>query len=527
MTHTPDALVIGAGPNGLVAANRLADAGLAVVVLEAEPEPGGAVRSGELTVPGFCHDRFSAFYPLAAASPALRDLALEEHGLVWRRAPAALAHVFPDGRAAVLHADVERTVASVESFARGDGDAWRSLFDRWQRTAVPLVGALLEPFPPVAPALRLGVRLRRPRELRDFVRLVTQPVRSFAQEHFDGRGATMLLAGNTLHTDLAPEATLGAFYGWLLAMLAQSVGFPVPQGGSGALTAALVHRLESRGGMVRCNTRVVDIVVRSGRAVAVRTVTGEEIPAPHGIIADVVATKLFRDLVERQHLPAGFLQALRGFELDNGTYKVDWALRAPVPWTDAGARQAGTVHVGDDLDHLTRFAAELAVGDVPLDPFILFGQMNVADPTRSPPGTETAWAYTHVPNVAVRPDAAKLIERRRDELADRMEEAIERRAPGFRDLIIGRYVQTPRDLEAADANLEGGAVNGGTAQMHQQLFLRPAFGATPTTPIRGLYLGSASAHPGGGVHGACGANAARALLRAYRRRGGRAPRRRA
>jgi phytoene dehydrogenase-like protein len=514
-----DAVVVGSGPNGLVAANVLADAGWEVVVLEAQPDPGGAVRSGDITVPGFHHDRFSAFYPLAAVSPVIAALELESHGLVWRRAPIAVAHVFPDGRSAAISPDVDATAASVDRFAVGDGDAWRGLVEQWDLLGGPLVDALLKPFPPVGSTLRLLRRLGRPREVMGFARFALLPVRRFAAERFRGDGAAMLLAGNTLHTDLTPDSTLGGFYGWLLAMLAQTVGFPVPEGGSGALTGALVRRFERQGGQLRCGAEVTEIVIRSGTAVGVRLVTGEEISARRGVIADVVAPRLFRDLVGERHLPAAFMEDLGRFELDHGTFKVDWALREPIPWRDPDARRAATLHLGDTMDHLARFAADLAAGRLPERPFILFGQMGRADPTRSPVGTETAWAYTHVPNTASRPDAVSWDEETTARVVARIESEVEQRAPGFRDLILGRHVMSPLALEAANANLLGGAVNGGTTQLHQQLIFRPTLGrAGAATPIRRLFLGSASAHPGGGVHGACGANAATALLRSARLR---------
>jgi phytoene dehydrogenase-like protein len=278
-----------------------------------------------------------------------------------------------------------------------------------------------------------------------------------------------------------------------------------------------VRRLESHGGVVRCSARVDRVVVRGGRAVAVRLADGEELGAPGGVVADVVAPTLYRRLVGEEDLPPRVVRDLAGFELDHGTFKVDWALDGAIPWRDPAARAAGTLHLGDGMDHLTRFAADLAAGTLPEDPFVLFGQMNRVDPTRSPAGTETAWAYTHVPNAVTRPGAVIWDESTVARVVDRIEHMVDQRAPGFRDLIVGRHVMTPHDLECADANLLGGSINGGTSQLHQQLVFRPTFGwPGPGTPVRDLWLASASAHPGGGVHGACGANAARALLRRRR-----------
>jgi phytoene dehydrogenase-like protein len=521
-SSTPDAVVIGSGPNGLVGANLLADEGWDVLVLEAQPDPGGAVRSGELTKPGFTHDRFSAFYPLAVASPVMRGLHLEDFGLRWRRAPVALAHPTPDGECAVLSTDIDETAASLDNYAPGDGDAWRELYARWQRVGHHLVDALLTPFPPVRAGGRLAAALG-PREWARFLRFSLLPVRTMVDETFAGAGGGLLLAGNTLHTDLGPEMTLGGFFGWVLASLGQEHGFPVPEGGAGRLTDALVRRLEARGGRVVCSTAVTGIKVRGRRAVAVRTEDGDEIGVRRAVLADVGAPALYGGLVGAEHLPARVLDGMRRFTYDHATVKIDWALDSPVPWSADAVGRAGTVHLGESLDHLTEVSAQLATGHIPARPFVLIGQMTTSDPTRSPPGTEVLWGYTHVPH-RTRGDAGgdlagKWDERETEAFVSRVERELEMRAPGFTQRIVGRNAFTPPMLEAADANLVGGAVNGGTAQLHQQLVFRPTIGfGRAETPIRGLFLASASAHPGGAVHGACGANAARAALAADRRR---------
>jgi phytoene dehydrogenase-like protein len=512
-----DAVVIGAGPNGLVAANLLADAGWDVLVLEAQPEPGGAVRSAEVTAPGYLSDLYSAFYPLGLASPVLRDLRLEEHGLRWRHAPQVLGHPLPDGRGAVLSRDLGQTAASVDAFAAGDGAAWRQLAADWDRLSPPLLDALFRPFPPVRAGARLLRELGAADALR-FARFALLSVRRHGVEEFAGEGAPLLLAGNALHTDLAPGSGGSAVYGWLLAMLGQSVGFPVPEGGAGQLTAALVARLRSRGGRLECDARVTGVVVRGGRAVAVQVADGRTVDVRRAVLADVTAPQLYLDLVGVDQLPPRLLSDLRRFSWDTGTVKVDWALSAPIPWRAQAVAHAGTVHVGGHLDDLTVYSSELERGLVPESPFLLVGQMTTADPSRSPAGTESAWGYTHVPS-RPRGDAAGELRGDwgaddRSRFVDRMEAQMERYAPGFRDLVVGRHVQLPGDLQASDSNLQGGAINGGTAALHQQLVFRPTPGlGRPETPFAGLYLASSSAHPGGGVHGACGANAAHAALR--------------
>lgn len=517
----PDAVVIGAGPNGLVAANMLADAGWSVEVLEEQPEPGGAVRHDHGVDPAYVNDVFSSFYPLAAASPILSALRLDRYGLRWSHAPSVLAHPLTDGSCALLDRDIGTTAASLDAFAAGDGTAWRRLHEVWQSLRPDLLDALFTPFPPVRATARLALRLRAAGGLR-MARTLVLPVRRMGEEEFQGQGGRLLLAGNALHADLAPESTGSGGFGWLMAMLGQTYGFPVPVGGSGALTDALTRRLEAHGGRIRCGQRVERVVVRGGRAVGVRTAAGDAVVARRAVLADVSVPALYGGLLDPEHLPAQLQEDLRRFQWDFATFKVDWALDGPVPWRAEQASRAGTVHLADGVDELTRFAAQIAVREVPDRPFLLFGQMTTADATRSPRGTESAWAYTHVPH-EIRADAGEegitgsWDTKDQELMADRVERQVERFAPGFRSLVRARRVLAPPALESLDANLSGGAINGGTTAMHQQLVFRPVPGTgRPETPVPGLFLASAGAHPGGGVHGAPGANAARAALHRHR-----------
>jgi phytoene dehydrogenase-like protein len=514
-----DAVVVGAGPNGLVAANLLADVGWEVVVLEARPTPGGGVSSANYLGPGWVADVCSAFYPLAVASPVFAALGLEDHGLRWRHAPVVLAHPQPDGRAALLSRDVEATSASVEAFADGDGAAWKRLYGLWERVGHQLLDALLSPFPPLRAAGRLGRAVGAAGALR-LARFATLPVRRLAEEEFSGAGGPLLLAGCSLHADLAPESAASSAFGWLLSMLGQDVGFPVPEGGAGQLTAALVRRLESRGGVLLCDHPVTSIEVNQGRATGVVTAGGERFTGQRAVLADVAVTRLYGELVSWDDLPVRLRDDMRRFQWDYSTVKFDWALKAPVPWEAPGVAGAGTVHLAEDLDQMTQYCADIAQGRVPARPFVLLGQLTTSDPSRSPAGTESFYGYTHVPR-RVRGDAGNSgIKGAWDEgdlaaMTERVEGCIERYAPGFKSLISNRHVLGPAGLEAHDPNLVGGAINGGTTSIHQQLIFRPTPGlARPETPVRGLYLASASAHPGGAVHGACGSNAARAALRA-------------
>ncbi|WP_082974379.1 NAD(P)/FAD-dependent oxidoreductase [Mycobacterium sp. E1386] len=505
---TADAVVIGAGHHGLVAASMLADAGWDVLVLEAQPEPGGAVRSAELT-PGYITDLFSSYYPMTVASPAMAALRLEDHGLRWSHAPAVVGHPrsTADDDPPIVYRDPARTATEFARREPADGDNWWRLVDLWQRIKAPLLDAMLAPFPPVRPLMRLLTKLGTAEAIR-VARLLVQPANTMASELFVGEAPRVLLLGNAMHADVPPDAPISGAMGFLMTMLAQDGGWPVPVGGSGQLTAALVNRARSAGARIECNQNVSRIQVRGGRAVGVTTAEGRTVAARRAIVADVTAPRLFGDMLTADALPPKLLRDLEHFTWDPPVVKVNYALGKAVPWRAKDLHDVGTVHLGADGDGLVRWMADLNTRVVPEHPFMLFGQTTTADPSRSPAGTESVWAYTHLPrNVA--DDASA------DRLAERMDRVIEEHAPGFGSAVIDRFVQRPSDLEASDANLHMGALNGGTAQLQQMLIFRPAPGmGRAETPVQGLYLGSASATPGGSVHGACGRNAANAALAA-------------
>ena len=514
-----DAVVIGAGPNGLTAANLLADAGWSVLVLEAQDTPGGAVRSDRELHPDFVHDTFSAFYPLAASSRTIARLDLASYGLQWEHAPAVLGHPMPGGEWAILHRDRDITAAGLERLHPGDGEAWLALCATWDRIGPALVDVLTSPFPPVRGGTRLLAGLLRAEGL-DTVRMLATPAASLGRHRFGGQAPGLLISGNAAHADMPLASPGSGVFGMILSMLGQTVGFPVPRGGAQALTDALVARLEEKGGRLVTGTAVSTVVVEDGRAVAVVTEHGDRYDAPRGVVADVSAPALFGRLVAPEHVPPRVAEGMRVFEVDPGTVKVDWALSGPIPWASPPAYAPGTVHVADSVEEMTESLAQVSSGHVPEHPFLLTGQMTASDPTRSPAGTESFWAYTHVPQPgSTRGDVLGEITGRWDHddcerFADRMQARLEALAPGFASRILARRVLGPHELEARNANLIGGAVNGGTAQAHQQLVFRPvpAMRGRAETGIHGLFLGSAAAHPGGGVHGSPGANAARAAL---------------
>ncbi|MEE6169447.1 MULTISPECIES: phytoene desaturase family protein [unclassified Mycolicibacterium] len=501
-----DAVVIGAGHNGLVAAAMLADVGWDVLVLEAQSEPGGAVKSAEL-FPGYVSDLYSAFYPLSVASRALRALHLEDHGLRWSRAPAVVGHPHSaaDEDAPVIYRDIDRTAAELDRHHRGDGQNWCALFEQWQQVREPLLEALFAPFPPIRGLLGLLHRLGTAEALR-LAHLLVLPAGVMAERLFDGAAARLLLLGNAMHADVPIDAPGSGVMGFLLIMMAQDGGWPVPVGGAGQLTAALVRRATAAGARIECGREVDGIAVRGGRAVGVRTADGTTVRVRRAVIADTSAPMLYRDLLPADAVPSAVLDSMCHFDWDTPVLKVNYALDAPVPWRSKNLNEVGTVHLGADHDGLVRWMADLHTATLPRRPFMLFGQMTTADPSRSPAGTESAWAYTHLPR-GVTDDASA------DKVAEAVGRVLEEHAPGFADHVIGTLVQRPSDLQSGDENLHGGAVNGGTSQLYQQLIFRPAPGfGRAETPVENVYLGSAGATPGGGVHGVCGRNAAKAAL---------------
>jgi phytoene dehydrogenase-like protein len=407
----------------------------------------------------------------------------------------------------VLYRDAAHTASELERRAPGDGENWLRVVGLWDKIKSPLLDAMLSPFPPVRPMLRLLRKLGTSDALR-LVHLLIQPANALVDQLFIGEAPRVLLLGNAMHADAPPDAPGSGAMGFLMTMLGQDRGWPVPVGGSGQLTAALVNRARSAGAQIECNQDVSGIQVRRGRAVAVSTTDGRTVRVRRAVIADVTAPRLFGEMLPKGVVPDGLLRQLEHYVWDPPVVKVNYALNGPIPWRSESLRNAGTVHLGADADGLVRWMADLNTRVVPEHPFMLLGQTTTADPSRSPAGTESVWAYTHLPrNVA--DDASA------EQLAKAVDHVIEEHARGFGARVIDRFVQRPSDLEASDANLHLGALNGGTAQLQQMLIFRPAPGmGRAETPIERLYLGSASATPGGSVHGACGRNAASAALAA-------------
>ncbi|WP_445149501.1 phytoene desaturase family protein [Baekduia sp. Peel2402] len=498
-----DAVVIGSGPNGLAAAIRLAEAGREVVVLEAADAPGGAVRTEELTLPGFHHDTFSSVYPAGVASPVFGRMPLDRFGLEWVHPQACYGTPLPNGDAAMLYRSMDDTVASLNALHAGDGDAWRDFATPFLDSWDALRATMLAGFPPVGGSLRL-LGSAGPLGTLKFARLLPESSVGLAKRLFDGGAARAWLYGAAMHGDTPPQKPGGAIAASYLNWMGHAVGWPSPRGGAGRLSGALVGYLESLGGVVRTGARVVGVTSAGGRATGV-TIEGGERVAADIVIADVMPNALAS--LAGDALSGWYRSMLKRFVYGPSTLKVDWALDGPIPWENEAVRGAGTVHVGGPEDELLN-TIETSGHGLPERPFLLLGQQTIADPTRAPEGKHTAWAYTHGPANGVDWDDAATARH-----VERVEAQVERYAPGFRDRILARHVLSPSDLEARNPNLIAGDVGGGSYMLRQVIF-RPVPSISPyRTPLKGLFIGSAAAFPGGAVHGVPGDAAAGAALR--------------
>lgn len=470
MPTPAEAIVVGAGPNGLAAAVTLARAGRRVTVLEAAPTPGGGTRTAELTLPGFRHDVCAAVLPLVGGSPFFRAVDLDRHGLTLLHPAVPLAHPLDDGTAVVLSRSLADTAAGLGE----DGAAYARLIaplaEGWQ----PLMQALLGP--PRLP--------REPRLIARFALAALRSATGLARARFRGVAARALFAGLAAHSALSLDRAASAAYGLVLAVLGHACGWPVARGGTGALTSALVAMLGELGARVVTGHRVAALAA---------------LPAADAVLLDVTPRQALA--LAGAALPARYRRRLERYRYGPGAFKVDWALDAPIPWRAPACRAAGTVHLGGTLEDIAAAEAAVAAGRDVAAPFVLLTQPTIVDSTRAPAGRHTAWAYCHVPLGS------------RTDMTDAIERQVERFAPGFRQHILAHHAMGPAALQRYNDNYLGGDILGGTQDL-VQILARPVAALDPyATPVPGVYLCSSSTPPGAGVHGMCGYHAARRALR--------------
>jgi phytoene dehydrogenase-like protein len=461
------ACVIGAGPNGLAAAIVLAQAGLQVDVLEAQSTPGGGVRTIELTLPGFHHDFGSAIYPLGAGSPFFSSLPLAGHGLQWIHSPAPLAHPFDDGTAVLLERDLDATKNSLGI----DGAAWNNLMrpfvEHWSEFA-PEILRPVSFFP------------RHPFLMARFGMVALQSAQTVAQR-FRSERTRALFAGLAAHSFLALDEPLSAAFAILMAVPAHAVGWPIPRGGAQSITNALCGYLATFGSSVKTSSPVANLSALDGDSLVLCNLTPRQLIKVGG-----------------DKFTEGYKRKLAGFRYGAAAFKVDYALNAPIPWKAADCLRAASVHLGGSFEEIAASEKAVRNGELPDRPFVLLAQPTLFDSSRAPAGKHIAWAYCHVPN------GSKV------NMLEKIENQIERFAPGFRECVLARHVSSPANLESMDANLVGGDIGGGVMDIRQFLF-RPT-SRHYATSARNIYICSASTPPGGGVHGMCGYHAAKMAL---------------
>jgi phytoene dehydrogenase-like protein len=470
MTHY-DAIIVGSGPNGLTAAITLAQTGQKVLVFEAKDTIGGGTRTAEITLPGYHHDICSAIHPLGIASPFYRSLPLADFGLAWITPPVALAHPLDDSRTAVLTLSLEESASSLGS----DGSAYRRLLaplvDSWKEILEDILGPA--PIPP-----------KHPVPLMRFGLMALRSARGLAESRFQDAPAQALFAGLAGHGMLPLEEPTTASIALVLGMLAHAVGWPIPKGGSQAVSNAMAAYLESLGGEIVTNQEVTSL---------------DALPESQSVLMDVTPKQLLQICGER--LPSGYRHQLENFRYGPGVCKVDYALSGPIPWKSESCLQAGTIHLGGTLEEISVSEKAVWRGKHPEKPLVLLAQQSLFDSSRAPEGQHTAWAYCHVPHGS------------QQDFSERITLQIERFAPGFRDLILAKHVYSATEMHSYNPNYIGGDINGGV-QDWRQLFTRPAARWSPyTTPVKGLYICSSSTPPGGGVHGMCGYHAAKSVLK--------------
>lgn len=467
--YSYDAVVVGSGPNGLAAAVCIAQAGFSVLVVEANETLGGGARSAELTLPGFVHDVCSAVHPLAVGSPFFQTLPLGKFGLEYIEPAAQLTHPLDDGTAILLKRSLDETIKSLGT----DAANYRNLIEPFVQSWPDLAPEILAP-------------LHFPKHLFLMVRLGWTALRSaqgFAEKYFEETRTRAVFAGCAAHSMTPLENMPSAAIGIVLAVTAHSLGWVFPRGGAQKITDALVGYLVSLGGEIKTNFRVDNV---------------DDLPSLRAVLFDLTPRQILK--IAGHRLPTSYKRRLENFRYGPGVFKMDFALSNPIPWRATECSLAGTVHLGGSFEEIATAEGKVGRGQISEQPFVLVAQSSLFDPIRAPVGKHTAWAYCHVPNGST------------VDMSERIENQIERYAPGFRDCIMARSMVSPADLEKHNSNYIGGDIGGG-ANILSQLFTRPTLSFNPySIPAKGLYICSASTPPGGGVHGMCGYHAAKAVL---------------
>jgi phytoene dehydrogenase-like protein len=467
---TYDAVVVGSGPNGLAAATVLAQAGCSVLVLEGAKRMGGGARTEELTLSGFKHDVCSSIHPLGLASPIFRTLPLTQHGLEWVHAPAALAHPFESGHVALLERDVAATGATLGDDAQAYADLVRPFLRRWYALLDDALAPLHFPHHPLLYA-RFGL-------------VGLGSAEGLMRRRFQGDHARAFFGAIASHAFLPLSKRPSAAFGLILALAGHAGGWPLARGGSQSIIEALASHLATLGAKIETETPVRRL---------------SELPPARIVMLDVTPRQLL--VLAGERLPRPYARALERYRYGPAPFKVDWALAEPIPWRSAACARASTVHLIGSSDDVITASGAAWRGEHEERPFVLLAQPTLFDATRAPVGKHVAWAYCHVPHGST------------VNMTERIEAQIERFAPGFRELVLARSVLPPAELERHNPNLIGGDINGGVQDLGQ-LFTRPVRRLVPyATPLKGVYLCSASTPPGGGVHGMCGLHAAKAALR--------------
>jgi len=470
MSTELDAVIIGSGPNGLSAAITLARAGYKVMIFEAHEKPGGGVRTEQLTLPGYLHDVCSSIHPLAHESGFFKSVPLNNYGLKWIYPTIAAAHPFDDHTAAFINGSFKESAESLKEDAKKYTDIIKPFLDDWDKMSPDILAPLHFPDHPIL-LLKFGIK-------------AMQSASGFVNRNFEGERARSLFAGMAAHAIQSLDNIFTAAFGIILSVLAHKTGWPFVETGSQKISDAMIEYFNSLGGVVKTNSAITSM---------------SELPSARVYLFDITPAQILK--IEALDLPETYKNQLKRYQYGSGVFKIDYALNEPIPFKAKECREAGTLHLGGLSGEIIESENIVRDGGHPEKPFLLLSQTSLFDKTRSPQGRHTAWVYTHVPNGST------------IDMTQRIENQIERFAPGFKEIIADKHILSPSELQNYNANYIGGDINGGL-QNWRQLFTRPVISLNPyKVPVKGVYICSSSTPPGGGVHGMCGYFGAQAAIK--------------